>query len=329
MPERRQLDLTMPAHVGAHLSGMSNDTFPSTRMLAARQAGSLHLALWHDGRTPDEHGGFRQRYAYRIADATVPGALPHDGRDIHSGVGADVNTTAGMTSLVAFLSAAAEAYRHQMSRPLSAPENLNLFPAWVTEAAYLNSDELTMLALELKHPDNLGPNELVTAGAPPVDSAVPEPTDAGLAWPPGRYYSVVFLQDEEGHAVVDLLQEKGAQAAIDHLTQWDYGSETLEAALFNEDFHAEVPYYQGTREAKDGPYVLSYQPGLGTVHLLRQFPAQAPDGWPNRYIGVSDPAPGTAVAQADAPRATASGTAARPAIHREPPSERPEDGLSL
>ncbi|GAA2234139.1 hypothetical protein GCM10010413_36680 [Promicromonospora sukumoe] len=308
---------------------MNNDTPPSARELVTRQAGSLSLALWHDGTTPDEDGGYRQRYAYRIADATVPGALPHDGRDIHSGVGADGDTTAGMTSLVTLLSAAAESYRHQMSNPLSAPESLNLFPAWVTEAAYLNSDELTMLALELEHPGGLGPNESATAEAPPVTSAGPEPTGEAPAWPPGRYYTVIFLQDEEGHAVVDLLQDQGAQAAIDHLAQWDYGSETMEAALFNQDYHADVPHYSGTSEATDGPYVLSYQPGLGTVHLLRQFPAQAPDGWPNRYTGVIDPAPGPAAAQAVAPRATATRTAAGHAIDPEPARTRPDDGLSL
>lgn len=32
-------------------------------------------------------------------------------------------------------------------------------------------------------------------------------------WPPGRYYTVILVQDEEGHAVADLLQDQGAQAA--------------------------------------------------------------------------------------------------------------------
>jgi len=299
----------------------------STRNLIARHAGSLHLALWHDGTTPDGHGGFRQRYAYRIADATVPGALPHDGRDIYSGVGAEVDTTGGMSDLVAYLSAAADAYRHQMTHPLSAPENLNLFPAWVTEAAYLSSDELTMLADELEHPGGSSSIKAAATEAPPIAPTVPESTDDGPAWPPGRYYTVIFLQDEEGHAVVDLLQEQGAQAAIDHLTQWDYGSETLDAALFNQDYHADVPHYPGTRQATDGPYVLSYQPSLGAVHLLREFPAQASDGWPNRYSGVNDSAPGTEAAQTTGPRATAPRSAARHPIHPQLP--RPDDGLSL
>ncbi|MFI8528170.1 hypothetical protein ACIGB8_27170 [Promicromonospora sukumoe] len=308
---------------------MNDHHSSSARNLVTRQAGSLHLAVRHDGTTPDEHGGYRQRYAYRITDATNPAAQPHDGRDIYSGVGAEADTTGGMSDLVAYLSAAGDAYQHQMSHPLSAPENLNLFPAWVTEAAYLNSDELTALADELEHPDSPDSVEHSTVEAPPVTPGDQDTAQNWAAWPPGRYYSVVFLQDTEGHAVVDLLQEQGTQAAIDHLAQWDYGSETLEAALFNQDYYADVPHYPGTREATDGPYVLSYQPGLGTVQLLREFPAQAPDGWPNRYTGVNDQAPGTAVARADAPRATPSGAAPRHALDPEPPRTRPDDGLSL
>lgn len=300
----------------------------STRNLVARQAGSLHLALWHDGTTPDEHGGYRQRYAYRITDATRPGTVPHDGRDIHSGVRAAADTTAQMSSLVAYLSAAADAYRHQMSNPLSAPENLNLFPAWVTEAAYLNSDELSVLADELEHPGGPSSIEPPMAEAPPIAPTVPEPIDDGSAWPPGRYYTVNFVQDAEGHAVVDLLQEQGAQAAIDHLAQWDYGSATLEAALFNQDYHAQVPYFAGTREASDGPYVLTYNPDLGTVRLLREFPAQAPDGWPNRYTGVTGPAPDE---RPEAPNQ--SPPASRPtaclALPPRPAGHEPDSGLSL
>ncbi|MDR7381247.1 hypothetical protein [Promicromonospora iranensis] len=306
---------------------MNNDTSPSTRRLVTRQAGSLSLALWHDGAAPDEHGGYRQLYAYRIADATVPGSVPHDGRDIHSGVGADVDVVTGMGTLVTFLSAAADAYRYQMSNPVSAPENLNLFPAWVVEAAYLNSDELAMLALELEHPNGPAVVEPATVEAPPIASPVQEVADDGPAWPPGRYYTVVFLQDEEGHAVVDLLDEHGVEAAIEHLAQWDFGSETLEAALFNEDYHAEVPTYQGTREARSDSYVLSYQPGLGTVHLLRELPTESPAGWPDRYTGFRNPA-ANALAERP-PQTAASERAGRHAPHSEPPQTRPDDGLSL
>ena len=299
----------------------------STRKLVARQAGSLHLALWHDGTTPDEHGGYRQRYAYRIADATVPGAQPHDGRDIHSGVGAEVDTTAAMRALVTYLSAAADAYQHQMSNPLSAPENLDLFPAWATEAAYLNSDELTMLALELEHADEPDAGE-ATSMAPPIASPDQEDAHDEPAWPPARYYTVTSVRNEEGRAVVDLLQEHGVQAAIGHLSQRDLGSETLEAALFNQEYHAEVPHSPGTREATDGPYVLTYQPGLGTVHLLREFPAEAPGGWPDRYTGISDPTPLNRPA-ALKQTLPASRPTSPQALSARPAGHQPDTGLSL
>lgn len=306
---------------------MNNDApSPSTRKLVARQAGSLSLALWHDGTSPDEHGGYRQRYAYRIADATVPGLVPHDGRDIHSGVGADVDTLTGMGTLVTFLSAAADAYRYQMSHPLSAPENLDLFPAWVTEAAYLNSDELTMLALDLEHPDKPGAVEPTTVEAPPMVPPDPTAANEGPAWPPGRFYTVVFVQDEEGHAVVDLLQEQGTQAAIDHLAQWDFGSETLEAGLFNKYYHAQVPHYTGTHEATDGPYVLTYQPGLGTVHLLREFPTEAPGGWPGRYTGLTGSTP---VSRPAAPRQPPPASRSTRPLPPRPAGHDPDHGLSL
>jgi hypothetical protein len=308
---------------------MNNDTSPGTRGLVARQAGSLSLALWHDGTTPDEHSGYRQRYAYRIVDAAVPGAVSHDVRDIHSGVGADVDTTAEMGTLVSLLSAAAEAYAYALHHPGSAPENLGLFPRWVTEAAYTNSDELAMLAFELEHPNEREAVEAVTAlVAPPVAAPDQEPFLGGQPWPPGRYYSVVFVQDEEGHAVVDLLDEHGLEAAIEHLALWDYGSETLEAALFNEYYHAEVPHYPGTRETTSGPYVLSYHPGLGTVHLLREFPTQAPDGWPDRYTGVRRTAGKTPTKQPN--QATYErGPAGRQAARPESPRRELDDGLSL
>ncbi|WP_423464205.1 hypothetical protein ACO229_06525 [Promicromonospora sp. MS192] len=286
---------------------MNNDDTPSAREAVTAQAGSLALALWHDGTTTDEHGEVRQRYAYRIADSTAPGAVPHDGRDIESGAGAEVDTTAGLRALVAFLSAAGEGYRYQMGNPLSEPESLDLFPEWVTEAAYPNADELTMLSFELGSPHR-PEAEPAAVEVAPIAPREPQHVQDGTRWPPGRYYTVVFFQDEQVHAVVDLLQGKGAQAAIDHLAQRDLGAKTLDAALFNQDYHAEAPHYPGTREATGGPYVLTCHPGLGTVQLLREFPTQAPDGWPDRYTGITSscagPRPESPNQPPPAPRST-------------------------
>ena len=233
-----------------------------------------------------------------------------------------------MGTLVNFLSAAGEAYRYEMDHP-GGSENLNLFPDWVPEAAYLNSDELTMLALELE-----SPSALKETGATPdmadgttVVSATQDLAGDGPAWPPGRYYTVVFLQDEEGHAVVNLLKQVGTDAVIEDLARRD-GAERLDAALFNKEFHLEVPVYQGTRVAENGPYVLTYHPGLGDVHLLREFPRdmERPAWWPDRYTGIptSQSTPTTPAPTAEAERSVEQ----RPAPPARPAASF-DDGLSL
>ncbi|MCP2282827.1 hypothetical protein APR04_001730 [Promicromonospora umidemergens] len=300
---------------------MDNDTSPSTRSMVTRQAGSLSLAVWHDGSEPDELGGYRQRYAYRIASTAGPGIPPVDGRDIHSGVGDDIDTTRSMGTLVNLLSAAGEAYRYDMDHP-GGSENLDLFPDWVPEAAYLNSDELTMLAMELE-----GPAATPDTADQTAVSETPALAGDGPAWPPGRYYTVVFLQDEEGHAVVDLLEEKGADAVFEHLSQWDFGSRTLDAALFNTEVYSEVPVYQGTRVAENGPYVMTYNPGLGDVHLLREFPAdiECPAWWPDRYTGITDPAGSARPATPTEPAPVSR----RPDLPARPEPPRFDDGMAL
>ncbi|WP_454859685.1 hypothetical protein [Promicromonospora soli] len=308
---------------------MDNNTSPSTRAMVTRQAGTLSLALWQDGGEPDALGGYRHRYAYRIANTAHPGIRPVDGRDIYSGVGDDVDTTRSMGTLVNLLSAAGEAYRYEMSHQ-GGSENLGLFPDWVPEAAYMNADELTTLAMELENPMNLE-EPRATPAATDITPAVPAAQEHDRdepAWPPGRYYSVVFLQDEEGHAVVDLLEQKGADAVIEHLTQLDFGSETLDAALFNTEVYPEVPVYEGTRVAENGPYVLTYHPGMGNVHLLRELPAdlERPASWPERYTGIptSQSTPTT-----PAPTAEADRSALRPPAPPARPAASFDDGLSL
>ena len=46
-----------------------------------------------------------------------------------------------------------------------------------------------------------------------------------------RWISVVFLQGEEADEVLDLIDAQGTDAAIEHLTGYDYGDETVEAAI--------------------------------------------------------------------------------------------------
>lgn len=59
-----------------------------------------------------------------------------------------------LSSYLSFLSASADAYRYQISTGRSS-DNIDLFPPHVTEWAYQNSDELSMLSLELEENDSL------------------------------------------------------------------------------------------------------------------------------------------------------------------------------
>lgn len=307
---------------------MDNNTSPSTRAMVTRQAGALSLALWHDGAEPDELGGFRHRYAYRIADTQRPGIPPHDGRDIYSGVGDDVDTTRSMGTLVTLLSASGEAYRYEMDHPGDS-ENRDLFPGWVPEAAYMNSDQLTMLAIDLENPSDLEEPGATPSAADvtPAVRAAQEHDGDEPAWPPGRYYSVVFLQDEEGHAVVERLEQEGADAVIEHLARWDFGSETLDAALFNMEVYPEVPVFQGTRVAENSRYVLTYDPDMGDVRLLREQPAdlERRASWPERYTGIPT-SPSTPTTPAPT---VADQSALRPPAPLARPAASFDDGLSL
>lgn len=75
----------------------------------------------------------------------------HDAADLRTGVGDHPDPHKAIASLLGFLGAAADAYRHTMYGHDS--ENTDLFPPEVTEWAYEHDDEITALALELDLPD--------------------------------------------------------------------------------------------------------------------------------------------------------------------------------
>ncbi|MBS1674652.1 MAG: hypothetical protein JSS74_11900, partial [Actinobacteria bacterium] len=63
---------------------------------------------------------------------------------------------------------------------------------------------------------------------------------ARIAWqatPPAssatRYVGIVFLQGEEADRALGMIDLRGPESAIDHLTGYDVGSETVDAALEN------------------------------------------------------------------------------------------------
>lgn len=85
-----------------------------------------------------------------------------------------------------------------------------------------------------------------------------------------RWVGVVFLHGEDADRVLDLIDRDGVEAGIEHLSGWDYGDETTDAALENGDVHDHAPVYAGDRQAETGDYAMSYNPQAGHVALYRR-----------------------------------------------------------
>lgn len=102
--------------------------------------------------------------------------------------------------------------------------------------------------------------------------------------------SVVFMHGEEADAVLDMIDRNGPEAAINHLSQWDYGDETRDAALVNGYVYDEIPQSPtdcAIRSDASG-YALTYNHHFGYVSLLRRFDpvvedAREPVAPPARY----------------------------------------------
>lgn len=92
-----------------------------------------------------------------------------------------------------------------------------------------------------------------------------------------RWIGVAFLQGDEADTVLDLIDRDGVEAGIEHLSQWDYGAETTDAAMENGDVHDTAPVYAGDRQAKAGEYTLTYNLRAGHVALYRRQPIPAAD----------------------------------------------------
>lgn len=203
------------------------------------QAGTLTLTVW-----PDAPVGEHQRYAYRITDTTTGQTV--EGRDLFTGAGTPVDPRHALRNLATFLSAAGQARQYALDQSGSSPEHEGLFPVWVAEAARTNTDALA----ELSEHDHSEPEQAVGR----------------------RWLNVAFLQGEEADAVRDLIDRDDAEAAIAHLSGYDYGEETTQAALENGYvYDDQPPTGSADRTVQDGRYALTYNHGLGHVGLYREF----------------------------------------------------------
>jgi len=131
--------------------------------------------------------------------------------------------------------------------------------------------------------------------------------DEGLRTAEPRWISVVFLQGDEAHAVLGMIDLRGAITAIDHLQQWDYGDETIDAALNNGYVYDRIPAGRTDRIIEDdgSPYVLTYSKQFAYVSLLRRHPfepepnlVRMPGVASNQPAQSRQPAPTWASAQA-------------------------------
>lgn len=94
--------------------------------------------------------------------------------------------------------------------------------------------------------------------------------------PSWRWVNVVFLQGSEADEVLDLIDVEGVQAGIAHLAQWDFGDETTAAAFVNGEVYDELPGGQWDRSFEADGYVLTYNPQMGYVGLVREHPDTTP-----------------------------------------------------
>ena len=97
----------------------------------------------------------------------------------------------------------------------------------------------------------------------------PEPTETPTV---SRWMSVVFLQGQDADQVLAIIDRDGTDAAIEHLTGFDMGEETTQAALVNGYVYDEPPTGPLDRVVEQGGYLLTYNHDHGHVSLLRTHP---------------------------------------------------------
>ncbi len=89
---------------------------------------------------------------------------------------------------------------------------------------------------------------------------------------PARWVGIVFLQGQAADEVLAIIDRDGTDAAIEHLTGFDMGEETTQAALVNGYVYDDPPTGPLDRVIEQGGYVLTYNHDHGHVSLLRTHP---------------------------------------------------------
>lgn len=111
-------------------------------LMAGVQIGNAFLSIEYSKRPGRDN---RTRYHWQLV---LPGLPDFDGENLQSGCGGG-SLQGGMESLLFFLGAAGESYRHN-GNAMKEDTNTDLFPEAVCEWAYIHSDELSLLGLEIE-----------------------------------------------------------------------------------------------------------------------------------------------------------------------------------
>ena len=90
-----------------------------------------------------------------------------------------------------------------------------------------------------------------------------------------KYVLITFMQDEEAEEVLAMADKYGRDAAAQYLTDWDFGQETEDAAVVNDDIYGELPSprYPGFATTHAGGYTLVTDDHYSWVALYRELPA--------------------------------------------------------
>lgn len=116
----------------------------TARLLPGIRVNDAFISIEYFGRTPDR----RQRYRYYIDHKD----FEYEAADLSSGVGGG-SLQQGLESLLSFLSNAGEVYAYKLHSPGDGDDDS--FTPSVTEWAYNNRDELSLLGMELEETPNL------------------------------------------------------------------------------------------------------------------------------------------------------------------------------
>lgn len=114
-----------------------------------------------------------------------------------------------------------------------------------------------------------------------VEHEAPGQAAVGQQTPVRRWISVLFLQDQEAAAVLEVIDTEGAEAAIEHLSRWDHGTETTETAMENGHVYDQPPSGTVDRETDAGQYRMIHNPALGHVGLYRLHTIDPADQLPD------------------------------------------------